>query len=117
MKLEEMKKIYICSPYKGNVVENVENAKRYSQWVCKLGYLPICVHIYLNEATGLCEEKGDREELLRLGREMVGLCDEIWVFGDRISRGMKQEIRHGRRLRIPIYKVFWINDETNKKKM
>ena len=103
-----MKKVYICSPFTGDIKKNIENAKIYSRSVYKLGYLPICVHIYLEEATGLCEVNGDREELLKLGREMVKICDEIFVFG-RESSGMKGEIKLAKRLKKKI--TYWNGNE------
>lgn len=76
----------------GDFEKNREKAKQYSQYVYSLGYLPICVQIYLEEATGLSEQDGKREELLELGKEMLLLCNELWIFGDKISEGMKGEI-------------------------
>ena len=29
-------------------------------------------------------------------------CDEMWVFGDEITKGMKEEIKFCENLRIPI---------------
>lgn len=96
-----MKFIYICSKFRGNREENIEKAKERSQWVYKKGHIPVCVHIYLEEATGLNEDNGERETLLNLGREFVGICDELWVFGD-ISEGMEGEIRYAEQSRIKI---------------
>lgn len=96
-----LKRIYICSPYKGDVIMNVARAKKYSQEVYKQGNLPLCVHIYLNEATGLSEDKGDREKLLELGREFVRISDEVWVYG-KCSEGMIQEIHYAKSLKLPI---------------
>lgn len=86
-----MKTIYVCSPFRGNRKGNIRRAKKYSRWVYRLGHIPICVHIYLEQATGLDERKGNREELLKLGREFVKICDEVWVFGN-VSEGMQLEI-------------------------
>lgn len=77
---------------KGDFAANREKAKQYSQEVYKRGHLPICVQIYLEEATGITEEEGSREELLMLGKEFLLMCDELWIFGDRISKGMEGEI-------------------------
>lgn len=84
--------IYICSPVTGDIENNIKKAEGYSRIVYNRGYLPLCVHIYLERATGLSEANGNREELLELGRDYLKICDEIWVFGDRISEGMKGEI-------------------------
>lgn len=89
-----MKKVYICARYKGNVFRNIALAQEYSRWVYKQGYLPICVHLFLNESTGLSEENGDRKKLLKLGLEILEMCDECWVFDESgISEGMEAEIR------------------------
>lgn len=87
-----MKKVYICSPYKGDVKKNIKIAIMWSKTAYEEGYLPICPHIYLEKATGLNEKKGDREELLRLGIELLRLCDECWVCTYKRSSGMKEEI-------------------------
>ncbi len=29
---------------------------------------------------------------MEMGRELLTICDELWVFGDRISEGMAAEI-------------------------
>lgn len=87
-----MRKVYICSPFRGEVEKNIEKAKVFSKWVYNKGILPITVHFYLEEATGLSEEKGDRNELINLGCEMLLMCDECWVFGNTITEGMKKEL-------------------------
>ena len=97
-----MKKIYICAPYKGNVIQNIANALGYSKWVYRTGSMPMCVHCYLELVTGLHERNGDRDELLWLGKEIVKWCDEIWVFGKEISSGMNGEIEVAKEYNIPI---------------
>jgi hypothetical protein len=100
-----MKKVYICAPLKAHgpytIDENIRYAKGYSNWVYTFGHLPICPHIYLEPATGLKEES-DREKLLELGIELLKLCDELWVFGDYISEGMKHEIEMATELGIKV---------------
>jgi len=97
-----MLKIYVCSPYKGNVKENIRKAQKYSKEIYQMGYVPICVHLYLEKATGLNEKNGDRKELLQLGKEFVKWCDEVWVYGKEISNGMKGEIEYARRYKIKV---------------
>lgn len=104
-----MKRVYICSPFKGDTIMNIAKAKKYSQEVYKKGFLPICVHIYLDEATGLSERSGDREKLLELGREFVRICDEMWVFG-KCSEGMLKEINYAKSLKL---KIVYINNNDN----
>jgi len=58
-----MKRIYICARVSGTdseCEENLLNAKIFSQEVFRLGHLPICVHLFLESATGLDQSNGQR---------------------------------------------------------
>ena len=41
-----MYRAYVCSPLGGNITANIENAKRYSQYVFKCGMAPVIPHFY-----------------------------------------------------------------------
>lgn len=73
----QQKLVYVCSPMHGNIEINRKKAEYYSRVIYNRGYVPMCVHIYLEQATGLTEENGDRKELLRLGLELLKRCDEL----------------------------------------
>lgn len=98
-----MKKIYICSPYKGNVEENVKNAQQYSRCVTFIGLLPITPHIY---STQFLDDNipEERQMGLNIGIELLSDCQEMWVFGlDKPSAGMQGEIEFAKKHNIPIY--------------
>lgn len=84
--------VYICSPYAGDIKENVRNARRYSRFAVKKGYLPIAPHLlfpqFLNDA-----DLNEREVGIYMGLIMLTKCVELWVFGERISEGMQREIK------------------------
>lgn len=106
-----MKSIYVCSRYAGDVRKNINNAILYSRWIYKQGNFPVCVHVFLNEVTGLSEDKGNRDELLKLGRHVLSLCDEVYVFNAYgISEGMKLEIDYAKYLEIPVIYIPFIKD-------
>ena len=44
-----MKWIYVASPYKGDVENNVSNAKRYALFVAKQNLVPVAPHLYLTQ--------------------------------------------------------------------
>lgn len=97
-----MKVVYICSRYAGDIETNVAWAIKYSQFVYRKGYLPICVHTFLDKVTGLSEAE-HREELLKVGLDFVKICDELWIFEkDGISSGMKNEIKLAQELKMKI---------------
>ena len=85
--------VYICSPYAGNISQNVRNAKRYSRFAAEKGYLPITPHLLFTQFLddGLQRE---RELGMFFGIVLMSKCSEVWVFGEYISPGMKTEIEY-----------------------
>lgn len=87
-----MKKVYICSPCRGDYENNIQRAKEYSRAAAMKGCIPIAPHIYL---TQFIDDTipAERELALSFGRELVLMCDELWAFGlDHPSAGMAAEI-------------------------
>lgn len=98
---EARKKVYICSPLSGNIGENIEKAKKYCREVSLKGFLPIASRIYFTQF--LDDNKLEERNMgMVMGLELLKLCDEIWVFGDIISEGMKKEIEFAKKLNIEI---------------
>lgn len=97
------KKVYICAPLGGNVRENLENAVLYTKYALKQGVAPITTHFY-----ALCLDDDNPQERalgMSAGMSLLWYCDELWVFGDVISNGMKEEIKFCENLRIPVKRV------------
>ncbi len=94
--------VYICSPYRGNVEQNVENARAYSlkAMIEHPDVLPIAPHLlftqYLDD-----EDPEQRRMGLSAGLDLLSICDELWVYGVP-SEGMAAEIRLAEELNIPI---------------
>lgn len=44
-----MKKVYICSPCRGDYENNIQRAKEYSRAAVKKGVIPVTPHIYLTQ--------------------------------------------------------------------
>ena len=86
-----MKKVYVSSQLRGNVQSNISKAQWYARFVAERGHLPIAPHIYLTQflRDHIPEE---RDMAMEMNRELLEWCDELWVFGEVISEGMKQEI-------------------------
>ena len=87
--------VYICSPYAGNVSENVENARRYSRFAVDNGYIPVAPHLlfpqFLND-----DIPKERQLGLFFGNAIMSKCSEVWVFGAHISAGMEAEIKRAK---------------------
>jgi hypothetical protein len=97
------KLIFVCSPLRGDVATNQKNAIEYSKKVINEGHIPICPHIYLTQFFDDSKES-DRTLGMEMARDLLIYCDEVWVFGDKISKGMLGEIKTATLLEIPIKK-------------
>ena len=85
-----MKKVYICAPLGGDIQGNLEKAKRYTEYALKCGTAPVVPHFY-----ALClndDIPSEREIGLSAGMSLLWFCDELWIFGDEITEGMRREI-------------------------
>lgn len=96
-----MKWVYIASPYRGNVKENIRNAKKYSKFAVIRKCVPMCPHLYFTQFLRDANEY-ERKVGLNLALQMLKRCKEMWVFGDIISEGMANEIRIAEKRNIPI---------------
>ena len=95
------KRVYICSPLKGNVERNMTRAKIYCRFAFDSGYVPICPHIYYPQFLD-DGDKNERAAGMRYGLEDMHEAREVWVFGERISDGMRAEIELAKDLKIPV---------------
>lgn len=88
--------VYICSPYSGDIERNTESARRYSRFAIVMGYIPIAPHLLFPQFLDDSDPE-ERELGLFFGNVMMSKCAEVWVFGSRISSGMKSEIARAKR--------------------
>ena len=93
-----MKKVYICAPLGGNVAENLEKVKTYAKYALICGTAPVVPHFY-----ALCLNDNipkEREIGMAAGLSLLWFCDEMWIFGDEVSEGMRGEIQFCKNLNI-----------------
>ena len=97
--------VFICSPYRAEDDDPLERAKavqrniRMARTGCRIaverGFIPVAPHLYFPQ---FLSEKTERDASIQMGLHMLGLCDELWVLGRRISDGMAKEITYARKL-------------------
>lgn len=102
MRWTVLKKIYVCSRLRGDVETNIENAKRYCEYVVKgCGAIPIAPHIYFTQF--LDDDIPEERAFGTLaGLQLLSECDELWYFGDSVSKGMVTEIIAAKEQSIPV---------------
>jgi len=101
--------VYICSAFRNDDPEihlqNIDAAKMYSLLAMiyqgEYGkYIPITPHLlypqFLDDT-----HPDDRDLGISAGLRLVGLCDEMWVFG-KPTEGMEREIATAEDHQIPI---------------
>lgn len=91
--------VYVCSPYSGNVGENLAKARIYSRFAVMKNTIPFAPHLLLPQ---YISEEHERDLALFMNKVFLGKCAELWVFGSEVSAGMSEEIVQARKMRKKI---------------
>ena len=106
-----MRNVYICSPFspQGNTPEeknadlkrNIDLVKKVCRDAVKKGYTPYAPHLYF---TQFLSDSDAVERVLGMCHGLLWLndCDELWVVGDRVTKGMQTEIEEAKSQGIPV---------------
>ena len=81
--------VYICSPYSVDTLLNMKKARRYSRFAVEAGTVPIAPHLLLPQ---FMSEETEREISICMDLLIMERCDEVWVFEEKLSKGMVAEI-------------------------
>jgi hypothetical protein len=108
-----LKIVYVASPYHADTPEEMEKNRQSALAACEEAYrlgrltgervvplTPLVNFPYLNE-----NDPKERDEALRSGLSLLSKCDELWVAGDHVSEGMRNEIRAAVRMEKPVYSM------------
>jgi DNA polymerase-3 subunit epsilon len=94
-----LRRVYVCHPFSDGPAANIGRVHRISRGLIAEGVLPIAPHLYLPQLT---DEATQRERALDLCVELLSTCDEVRVFGGRITPGMERELHYAARHGIPV---------------
>ena len=94
--------VYVASPYAGDTAENISRAKVYCRFAVRKGVSPRAPHLLYPQF--MDDDDEDQRILgLRFAIALLCRCDELWVFGEKVSAGMAKEIekaeKRGMRIR------------------
>lgn len=88
--------VYICSPYSGDIEENVKKARAFCRFALEMNCIPLAPHLlfpqFMND-----DIPQERELAMFMNMVLLGKCNELWVFGNTISNGMAQEIERAKK--------------------
>ena len=93
--------VYICSPYAGDVDCNVDMARVYSRFALKQNAIPLAPHLLFPQFMD-DGNPAERELAMFMNLVLLGKCNELWVFGGEISKGMAAEIAKAEKRNTPI---------------
>jgi DNA polymerase-3 subunit epsilon len=96
------RRVYVCHPFADDPAGNVERVRVISRQLLDEGLMPVAAHLYLPQ---LVDEGSERERALGLCVELLGTCDEVRVYGERVTEGMERELCEARRLGLRIHVV------------
>src|SRR3990167_10844296 len=98
-----MKTVFVAHPIAGDIEGNMKKVLAICEQIHSKEIIPIAPYLvslqYLND-----EVVEDRQLGIDANHECFrrGYVDELWLFGDRISEGMKGEILLAKELNIPV---------------
>lgn len=96
-----IKLVYICSPFRGDIKRNIAKAQGYCRFVATKGVVPLAPHLIFTQfLDDLISE--ERAKGLMMGLELLKHCNEVYVFGNKVSEGMLGEIEAAKQFGIPI---------------
>jgi hypothetical protein len=93
--------VYIASPFAGFTEQNIKRARGYCGFAVGRGCIPFAPHLHYPQILD-DSDKAQRELGIRFALILLGKCDELWVFGDKVSEGMSREIAKAKRRGMPI---------------
>lgn len=100
---------------KKEFLENIERARVIARYAALNGYNPVATTIYY---TQFLDDFSKEERVLgqKLGRELLEICDWIWIIArpdhQMISEGMRDDIEYAEKLGIKKY--FWWHNAVKK---
>lgn len=99
-----MKTVFIGHPIGGDVERNMKKVISICSAIHSQNIIPVAPYLvslqYLNDAVVEDRELGTTANSECFNRKFV---DELWLFGDHISEGMKMEISLAKKLNIPVF--------------
>ncbi len=99
--------VYVCSPYAGDTQNNINNARKFSRFTAEQNGIPVAPHLMYPQFLDDGEQE-EREMAMHFNYVLLGKCNELWVFGGVISKGMAREIGVAKKRRM---KIRWFNWE------
>ena len=93
--------VYICSPFSGKVKRNKRKARKYCRFALEQHTIPFAPHLLFPQFMD-DNNPEERQTAMFMNMVMLGKCEQLWVFGENYSKGMKEEIQKAKERRKKI---------------
>nr|VFK50217.1 MAG: hypothetical protein BECKTC1821D_GA0114238_10948 [Candidatus Kentron sp. TC] len=98
-------RIFICSPYAGDIENNAALARALCAKAIDEGFAPFAPHLLYPDILG-GDEPPKRDTGIECGLAFLECCSEVWIPTDGVtSVGMEHEIKQAKMLGLPIRQV------------
>ena len=91
--------VYVCSPFSGDTQANTEKARRCSRFAVCRGAIPITPHLLFPQ---FLSEDTERELAMFMDMVLLTKCEQLWVFRNAVSEGMRREIEKAKKKHMTI---------------
>jgi hypothetical protein len=92
-------RVYVCHPFADAPVANEARVREIARGLFDEGIVAIAPHLYLPH---IFDEQTQRHLALDACLQLVEMCDQVRVYGKRVTPGMQREIEHAQLCRIPV---------------
>ena len=93
--------VYICSPFSGDIENNNKRTRAFCRFALDKGNIPLAPHLMFPQFMDDSNEQ-ERDQAIFMDIILMGKCQEVWVLGDVISKGMSIEIEKAKKRRQPV---------------
>jgi len=100
-KYYDKKLVFVCSSSLENGQGNIENVRRYCNYVFNCGAVPFAPQLFFPQFLDT-SDADQRKSIIGAGIVVLSECDELWAFGDRLSETMRLELKVADGLAIPM---------------
>lgn len=99
VKDDRARRVYVCHPFSDNPEVNIGKVQAICRALAEDGFVPIAPHLFVPQ---FLDEETEREQALKLCLDLVEACDEVCVYGGKVTEGMRRELKHADNRGVPI---------------
>ena len=98
----DKKLVYVSSPSMEDDKGNIEDARRFCNYVFNCGAVPFAPQLFFPQFLDTTFRGNRTKFIINSGIVVLAECDELWAFGDKISETMRLELQVADGLAIPM---------------